>query len=161
VTLSLTRLDRDDGVVELHIVLRGEGNADQLSRVAADLVQQFDDVPTKPPGEMDLEPPVRIEVGPRRVFAHGVEVELTRLEFDLLLFLCRNAGRVCDRARLMTQVWRASATGRGRTVDVHIRKLRGKIEVVAGSITTIRGVGYRFDGAGLVRIDEEWAVALR
>jgi hypothetical protein len=95
--------------------------------------------------------PLRIEPESRRVLLCGEVLEFTRLEFDLLLFLSRNPDRVFDRGSLMAQVWRLSG-GNGRTVDVHIRKIRGKLEPVLAPITTVRGVGYRFDGAGQVLI---------
>jgi DNA-binding response OmpR family regulator len=148
-TVSLTQVD--DGVVELRIVVRARADPDQLSRVAARLVEVFDGQVVRLPEAAE---PVRIEVGARRVFERDAEVELSRLEFDLLLFLSRNAGRAYDRAALMLHVWRSAVPRSGRTVDVHIRKLRRKIELIAPVITTVRGVGYRFDGGHLVRIVE-------
>ncbi|OKA08513.1 transcriptional regulator [Amycolatopsis regifaucium] len=96
-------------------------------------------------------PPLRIEPESRRVLLCGEVLEFTRLEFDLLLFLSRNPDRVFDRGTLMARVWGLSG-GNGRTVDVHVRKIRGKLEPVLAPITTVRGVGYRFDGAGEVLI---------
>ncbi|KAA9147822.1 winged helix-turn-helix transcriptional regulator [Amycolatopsis acidicola] len=141
-TMTLTRLEHDDGAVELRIVVPG---AQWRPEVAARLAEVL---------EPAAEPPARIEVEPRRVFAAGAEITLTRLEFDLLLFLCRNAGRVCDRRSLLRHVWHTGERGGGRTIDVHIRKLRAKIGVLGSAITTIRGVGYRFDGRELVRVEQ-------
>ncbi|PXY30304.1 hypothetical protein BAY59_13960 [Prauserella coralliicola] len=95
-----------------------------------------------------------IDAGARIVYASGVPVPLTRLEFDLLLHLYRNAGRVCHRAVLLDRVWgmARTSTHRSRTLDVHIRKLRAKLGAELPLITTVRGVGYRFDGAALVRM---------
>ncbi|HVV07768.1 winged helix-turn-helix domain-containing protein [Amycolatopsis sp.] len=140
-TVSLTQVEHDNGAVELRIVVPG---AHWLPEVAAHLAQAY---------PRSGEPAARIEVAPRRVFAGGAEVSLARLEFDLLLFLCRNAGRVCDRHALLRHVWHTTDRRGARTIDVHIRKLRTKIGVLGAAITTVRGVGYRFDGAGLVHID--------
>ncbi|MFF5987285.1 winged helix-turn-helix domain-containing protein [Prauserella flavalba] len=108
--------------------------------------------PTAPTRETAA--PIVIDAGARIVFAAGVPVPLTRLEYDLLLHLFRNAGRVCHRAALLDRVWGiARASGhRSRTLDVHIRKLRAKLGDDLPLITTVRGVGYRFDGATLVRL---------
>ncbi|WAL68760.1 helix-turn-helix domain-containing protein [Amycolatopsis cynarae] len=72
----------------------------------------------------------------------------------LSVFLCRNAGRTCDRSTLMRRVCDLPPSGPARTTDVHIRKLRLKLPVLADSVATVRGVGYRFDGTPLVRLAE-------
>jgi two-component system alkaline phosphatase synthesis response regulator PhoP len=77
----------------------------------------------------------------------GKEVELTPREFELLLLLCRNAGLVLSRERILEQVWGYDYYGDNRVVDVHIRHLREKIEKDPGTplyIKTVRGVGYKF-----------------
>lgn len=101
-----------------------------------------------------LEPELRILAGQRRVLHAGVELELTRLEFDLLLFLCRNPGRVHHRDALMTTVWKLDAPYRSRTIDVHVRRLRRKLGPL-DLITTVRGVGYRVDDTTRVRIEDD------
>jgi DNA-binding response OmpR family regulator len=87
-------------------------------------------------------PPARLCIEPdsRRVSVHGTAVDLTRLEFDLLLFLCSNPGRVHRRSTLLAEVWGVAEHLGSRTVDVHIRRLRDKIGF--DPITTVRGVGY-------------------
>jgi DNA-binding response OmpR family regulator len=79
-----------------------------------------------------------------KVFVAGHPVELTFKEYELLRFLASNAGKVCTRERLLSQVWGYDFYGGARTVDVHIRRLRSKIEG-AGHIfiETVRNVGYR------------------
>ncbi|MSQ61723.1 MAG: response regulator transcription factor [Dehalococcoidia bacterium] len=70
-------------------------------------------------------------------------------EFDLLAFFMRHRGRAFDRERLLDQVWGYDFAGAGRTVDVHIRWLREKIEDEPSRpvrLTTVRGTGYRFEG---------------
>ncbi|MDA3630969.1 winged helix-turn-helix domain-containing protein [Saccharopolyspora sp. WRP15-2] len=99
------------------------------------------------------EPELRILVAPRRIVrADGTFVELTRLEFDLLLFLCENPGRVHQRTSLLNAVWQFNSTPSTRTVDVHVRRIRGKIGGDLHLITTVRGVGYRMDRPDAVQI---------
>jgi DNA-binding response OmpR family regulator len=88
---------------------------------------------------------VVIEVGARRVTADGAEIDLTGLEFDLLVALARRAGRVVPRATLLSLAGRDDVTVGERTVDVHISKLRKKLGDEPRSptrIKTVRGVGY-------------------
>lgn len=85
--------------------------------------------------------------GRYEVRCSGKEVELTPREFELLLLLCRNAGLVLSRERILEQIWGYDYYGDNRVVDVHIRHLREKIEKDPGTplyIKTVRGVGYKF-----------------
>ena len=121
-----------------------------------------DDYVTKPFGAMELISRVRallrrsapsediltagtISVMPERheVTADGVPVTLTLKEFELLLLLLRNRGRVYSREELLRQIWGYDFTGESRTVDVHIRTLRAKLGSCGELIQTVRGVGYR------------------
>ena len=81
-----------------------------------------------------------------RVVTKGsVEVQLTAKEFDLLFFLASNPGRVYTREALLSQIWGYDYLGGTRTVDVHIRRLRSKVESPGHSfVETIWNVGYRF-----------------
>jgi DNA-binding response OmpR family regulator len=83
---------------------------------------------------------IRVDVGRRRAELDGRALPLKRREFDLLTYLCRNAGIVCTRSRLLTNVWADELAGDSRTVDVHVRRLRRHIG--AGYLHTVRGVGY-------------------
>jgi two-component system OmpR family response regulator len=95
-------------------------------------------------------PEVRLLLGTRQVLVDGVPLPLTRLEFDLLLFLAERPRQVFTRAQLLTGVWGYDHTGE-RTVDVHVRRLRLKLDGAAPLITTVYGVGYRLsDEAGIV-----------
>jgi DNA-binding response OmpR family regulator len=89
-----------------------------------------------------------IDQGTRRVTVGGVEVVLTRKEFDLLAFLASAPGRVFSREDLLERVWGSNGRWQGRsTVTEHIRRVRLKIETDPENprwITTIRGIGYRF-----------------
>jgi two-component system, OmpR family, response regulator len=86
-------------------------------------------------------PELRLLTASRQVVLDGELLALTRLEFDLLLFLAENPRRVFTRAQLLTGVWGYEHTGE-RTVDVHVRRLRVKLGGHS-LITTVYGVGYR------------------
>lgn len=96
----------------------------------------------------------------RTVLRDDVPIPLTRLEFDLLLYLTQRPRRVLPRRTLMAEVWGIDEPMNSRTVDVHIRRLRDKLGADRPLITTVRGVGYRFDGPQDVVIEPapEWAV---
>ncbi|MCL5996746.1 MAG: response regulator transcription factor [Chloroflexi bacterium] len=84
----------------------------------------------------------------RRVFVEGREVKLSHKEFELLATLMRNKGAVLSREFLITQVWGYDFDGDTRTVDVHVRWLREKLERDPSHplrLQTVRGVGYRID----------------
>jgi DNA-binding response OmpR family regulator len=86
-----------------------------------------------------------IDLAGYRVFVDGVLVELTFKEYELLRFLATNPDRVYTREALLDKVWGYDYFGGARTVDVHIRRLRSKIERGGHSfIETVRNVGYRF-----------------
>jgi two-component system OmpR family response regulator len=92
---------------------------------------------------------LEIDVGRHRVFLKGAELELSPKEFDLLAFLGRNKGFVFSRERLLEKVWGYDYAGDTRTVDVHIRWLRRKIENNPANpkrLVTIRGAGYKLEG---------------
>lgn len=95
-----------------------------------------------------------VDVPSRKVWLYGVELELTRLEFDLLLYLCRHSGRVVTRSILLSEVWHTAGTTGARTIDVHIRRLRCKLADDSQLITTVRKVGYRLEGTAIVSITE-------
>jgi DNA-binding response OmpR family regulator len=85
----------------------------------------------------------------RRVFKGEMELQLSAREFDLLAILMKNAGRALSRDELLTQVWGEEWIGDPRTLDVHVRWLRLKVEEDPASpqyIQTVRGYGYRFVG---------------
>jgi len=90
---------------------------------------------------------VKLDTQSRRVFVSDVEIYLTAKEYDLLEFLMNNEGKVYTRENLLTQLWGADNTGDVRTVDVHVRRLREKIEENPSDpkyIYTKWGVGYYF-----------------
>jgi DNA-binding response OmpR family regulator len=101
---------------------------------------------------MHDEPPLevrdlRIDFAKRSVRVRGREAELTFVEFEILSALARAPGRVFTRDMLLARIWGDSAYRDPRTIDVHIRHLREKIERDAKDpeyLFTVRGVGYRF-----------------
>ncbi len=97
--------------------------------------------------ELIVNDQIRIDLPKRRVLLGGETVELTFVEFEILLALAGSPGRVWSRDQLLSQVWGNSDYRDPRTVDVHIRHLREKLEVDTREpnyILTVRGVGYRF-----------------
>ncbi|MEV6597478.1 winged helix-turn-helix domain-containing protein [Actinoplanes sp. NPDC051346] len=98
---------------------------------------------------------VRLLTASRQVLLDGVLLPLTRLEFDLLLFLAEHPRRVFSRTQLLNAVWGYEHTGE-RTVDVHVRRLRVKMGSHLPLITTVYGVGYRLsDEARIVVLPHE------
>ncbi|MEV0603930.1 response regulator transcription factor [Streptomyces sp. NPDC050315] len=85
---------------------------------------------------------VTIELATRQVLVNGGAVPLTRKEFDLLALLAQRPGVVFRREQIISEVWRTSWEGTGRTLEVHIASLRSKLRMPA-LIETVRGVGYR------------------
>ena len=90
---------------------------------------------------------LKIETDSRRVFIKGHEVSLTAKEFDLVMLLVSNPNKVYSRDELLNEIWGATYPGDARTVDVHVRRLREKIETHPADpeyIHTKWGVGYFF-----------------
>ncbi|MGW2633088.1 response regulator transcription factor [Streptomyces chattanoogensis] len=85
---------------------------------------------------------VTVELPTRQVSVDGAAVPLTRKEFDLLALLAQRPGVVFRREQIISEVWRTSWEGTGRTLEVHIASLRAKLRMPA-LIETVRGVGYR------------------
>ena len=92
---------------------------------------------------------LRIDFEDVRVSCDNKNVKLTHKEFQLLSTLAKKKGRVITRQQLLDQVWGYSYYGDARTLDVHIRRLRQKLETCGDCIETVVGVGYRFTGCDL------------
>jgi len=91
---------------------------------------------------------VRIDIERHVVSVRGEHITMPLKEFDLLEFLVRNSGRVLTRNQLIDRVWGADYVGDTKTLDVHIKRLRAKIEIDPSNpvhIHTVRGLGYKFD----------------
>ena len=93
------------------------------------------------------EGPVRMDIERHVVSVNNVQVSFPLKEFELLEFLMRNAGRVLTRTQLIDRVWGSDYVGDTKTLDVHIKRLRSKIERDPAEpeyILTVRGLGYKF-----------------
>lgn len=88
---------------------------------------------------------LRILVGRHEVFWKDEKIELTRKEFELLVYLVENRGLVMSRNQILCQVWGYEFEGETRTVDVHVRSLRQKLGEAGNMVETVRGVGYRIN----------------
>jgi two-component system response regulator RegX3 len=100
------------------------------------------------PDEIHEVGPIRLDVARHECLVRGEEVKLPLKEFELLEILLVNAGRVVTRDSLIDRVWGLDYVGDTKTLDVHIKRLRSRIESDPSRpvlITTIRGVGYRFE----------------
>ena len=104
--------------------------------------------------EVDVAPvaleagPVRMDVERHTVQVDGADVSLPLKEFELLEMLLRNAGRVLTRGQLIDRVWGSDYVGDTKTLDVHVKRLRAKIEPDPGNpvhLVTVRGLGYKFE----------------
>ncbi|WP_433499531.1 response regulator [Sphaerimonospora sp. CA-214678] len=92
--------------------------------------------------------PVRMDVDRHVVAVRGRQVQLPLKEFELLEVLLRNVGRVLTRGQLIDRVWGADYVGDTKTLDVHVKRLRAKVEEDPANprcILTVRGLGYKFD----------------
>ncbi len=103
-----------------------------LRRVEKESIERYDD------GK------ISIDFADMRVTCGGADVKLTRKEFALLTYLIKSSGRVATRQNLLDNVWGYSYFGDTRTLDVHIRRLRQKLDECGNCIETVVGVGYRF-----------------
>ena len=146
--VSALRLGADDYVTKPFSL------AELLARIAA-LLRRSSGPPSPPPVPREV---VRfgdceVDLAAHELRRNGVVVELTRLEFDLLAHLGRNAGRVLSRGQLLRDVWGLTHDGSARTVDNVVAHLRTKIGEDADEprhLLTLRGAGYRFELDGQV-----------
>lgn len=123
--------DTGELLARIHAVARRTGASEETTATG----------PVGTPGVVRLGT-VGIELSTRRVSVDGVDVALTRKEFDLLALLAQRPGVVFRREQIISEVWRTSWEGTGRTLEVHVASLRSKLRMPA-LIETVRGVGYR------------------
>jgi two-component system response regulator RegX3 len=91
---------------------------------------------------------IRMDIDRHQVSVNGIPASLPLKEFELLEFLMRNAGRVLTRIQLIDRVWGSDYVGDTKTLDVHIKRIRAKIEVDPANpkiIQTVRGLGYKME----------------
>ena len=166
--VEVLRVLRREGVATPVIILTAKG--DEIDRVVG-LKVGADDYVTKPFSRPELlarieavlrrqrregdEPEVRqqlqfggvaIDISHREVTVDGQPVHLTTKEFDLLAHMAGSPGRIFTRDQLLARIWGYDYLGDGRTVDVHVSWLRGKLRGDSGHnyFRTVRGVGYAF-----------------
>ena len=145
--------DEIDRVVGLKVgaddyVAKPFSRPELLARIEAVLRRQrrADATDGSGPGDVLEYGPVRIDVARREVTVDGAPIHLTTKEFDLLAHLAASPGRIFTRDQLLARVWGYDYAGDGRTVDVHVSWLRGKLRGQSGQdfFRTVRGVGYAF-----------------
>ena len=93
---------------------------------------------------------MRMDVERHEVSVNGERIRLALKEFELLEMLLRNTGRVMTRGQLIDRIWGADYVGDTKTLDVHVKRLRTKIEPDPANpkyLVTVRGLGYKFEGA--------------
>jgi two-component system response regulator RegX3 len=118
-----------------------------VARIRAVLRRQTTDVVEVSGGTLAAGP-VRMDVERHVVTVDGAPVQLPLKEFELLELLLRNAGRVLTRGQLIDRVWGADYVGDTKTLDVHVKRLRSKIEPEPSTpryLVTVRGLGYKFE----------------
>ena len=88
---------------------------------------------------------IKLEISSRRVTLDGKPLQLTPKEFDLLLALMQNRGKVLTRTFLLETIWGYSFAGDSRVVDIHIKKLRSKVSPYSSNIKTVISIGYKLE----------------
>jgi two-component system phosphate regulon response regulator PhoB len=129
----------DDYVVKSAFSVR-----EMVLRIRAILRRRSGIVNTATSNRLDLGR-LAVDEAAHRTWVDGEEVVLTATEFKLLWILVKNAGKVQTRGSLLQSVWNMPPDLNTRTVDTHVKRLREKLMGVAGSVETVRGVGYRFN----------------
>ncbi len=151
--IMLTAKDTEvDKVVGLELgaddyVTKPYSKAELVARIRAVLRRRSEVAPAT--DSVLIAGPVRIDVERHQVDINNTSVALPLKEFELLEFLVRNSGRVLTRAQLIDRVWGSDYFGDTKTLDVHVKRLRAKIEQDPANpvyIQTIRGLGYKFEG---------------
>ena len=151
--IMLTAKDTEvDKVVGLELgaddyVTKPYSKAELIARIKAVLRRQSDLSESMDP--VLVAGPVRIDVERHQVNVNNESITLPLKEFELLEYLVRNSGRALTRAQLIDRVWGSDYFGDTKTLDVHVKRLRAKIEKDPANpvfIQTIRGLGYKFEG---------------
>ena len=151
--IMLTAKDSEvDKVVGLEIgaddyVTKPYSARELVARINAVLRRNTGDGITSDPGIMTVHG-IRMDIDRHQVSVNGIPVSLPLKEFELLEFLMRNAGRVLTRIQLIDRVWGSDYVGDTKTLDVHIKRIRAKIEIDPADpkiIQTVRGLGYKME----------------
>jgi two-component system, OmpR family, response regulator RegX3 len=151
--IMLTAKDSEvDKVVGLEIgaddyVTKPYSSRELVARIRAVLRRNGAEGIESEPGVMTVSG-IRMDIDRHQVSVNGIPVSLPLKEFELLEFLMRNAGRVLTRMQLIDRVWGSDYVGDTKTLDVHIKRLRAKIENDPANptlIQTVRGLGYKME----------------
>ena len=151
--IMLTAKDSEiDKVVGLELgaddyVTKPFSSRELVARIRA-VLRRGSDVAEAADGTVLEAGPVRMDVERHAVTIDGDRISLPLKEFDLLEFLLRNAGRVLTREQLIDRVWGSNYVGDTKTLDVHVKRLRTKIEPDPSApehVVTVRGLGYKFE----------------
>ena len=151
--IMLTAKDTEvDKVVGLELgaddyIVKPYSKAELVARIKAVLRRQGGEVTSEVSGVITAGP-ISIDIDRHLVMINGAATSLPLKEFELLEFLLRNKGRVLTRTQLIDRVWGSDYFGDTKTLDVHIKRLRAKIESDPANpvyIQTIRGLGYKFE----------------
>lgn len=151
--IMLTAKDSEvDKVVGLEIgaddyVTKPYSSRELVARINAVLRRNVGEVVMNEPGVMAVHG-IRMDIDRHQVSINGIPASLPLKEFELLEFLMRNAGRVLTRMQLIDRVWGSDYVGDTKTLDVHIKRLRAKIEDDPANpkvIQTVRGLGYKME----------------
>jgi len=152
IMMLTARQDEVDRIAGLELgaddyVIKPFSLGELLARVRA-ILRRTDRQPTGVERELLTAANLKVDTGSRRVFRDNNEITLAQKKFDLLVCLMRNRGMALSRDLLLERVWGYDFPGDSRTVDVHVRWLREKVEVDPSNpiyIQTVRGIGYRFN----------------
>lgn len=159
----LKKLRANPGTADIPVIMASAKGQEYDKVIGLDL--GADDYLAKPFGMMEMVSRVRavlrrttpqaneiikvdnltIDESRHKVFVDGDEIVLTLKEYDILLLLAQNIGKVFTRDKLLEKIWGMDFIGETRTVDVHIGTLRTKLGAFGSRIETIRGVGYRLE----------------
>ena len=151
--IMLTAKDTEvDKVVGLELgaddyIVKPYSKAELVARIKAVLRRQGGEATSEVSGVITAGP-ISIDIDRHLVMINGAATSLPLKEFELLEFLLRNKGRVLTRTQLIDRVWGSDYFGDTKTLDVHIKRLRAKIENDPANpvyIQTIRGLGYKFE----------------
>ena len=152
--IMLTAKDAEiDKVVGLELgaddyVTKPYSSRELIARIKAVLRRGVSDIEDH--GDLDVVSvgPIRLDTARHQASINGAPVGLPLKEFELLEFLVRNSGRVLTRSQLIDRVWGSDYFGDTKTLDVHVKRLRAKVEKDPANpvfIQTIRGLGYKFE----------------
>lgn len=152
IIMVTAKADEVDKVIGLELgaddyVTKPFSSRELVARIRAVLRRQSDVVEVIDGRTLEAGP-VKIDIDRHIVQVNGERVQLPLKEFDLLELLVRNAGRVLTRGQLIDRVWGSDYVGDTKTLDVHIKRLRAKIESDPAEptyIQTVRGLGYKFE----------------